>query len=129
MKTEDIVGRQMTWADQGIGPVLDLLVATLRKKKIRLQDASKAIGKGPTWLSGLKCRGQHIFLDDFLKVCAYAEIDPVEMLATDGFLKYIKNVPLTTIIDDAVTRHLQEEIAGQDITVRVPKRKRDNEKD
>jgi cyanate lyase len=119
----------MTWADQGIGPILDLLVKTIKAKHIRLQDISRRVGKKQTWLSGVVCRRRHMFLDDFLAVCAVAEIDPVEMLATDGFLKYIKNVPLTTIIDDAVTRHLQEEIAGQDITVRVPKRKRDNEKD
>ena len=115
------MGRRPTLADSGVGPVIDLLAKTLKAKHIKFQKISLELGHSRTWLTGVIFRKRHFFLDDFLAICTIADIDPVEMLATDGFLKYVRNVPLMDIISNTVKEHLREEILGQDITLRVPR--------
>jgi hypothetical protein len=115
-----VMGRQPTAADEGMGPILELLAQTIKKKHIKLQDVSVKIGKAPSWFSGVLVRRQHMYFDDFLAVCRVADIDPVLMLAArqeGGMLRYIREVPLVDILDFQMRAYLAEKITEQGIIV------------
>ena len=122
------MGRKEKVADGGIAPVLEALAKAIKEKHIQMQTIGVKLGKSPTWLSGVLCRAKGMSLDDFLAVCRIAEIDPVLLFAAmedGGMLRYIKDVPLVDIVNDAVRRHLEERIEGTDVMVRVPKKGRE----
>lgn len=122
------MGRKISTAENSAERALDLLLSTLKKKKVRLQDVSKKLGRSPTWLTGLVSRKQNMYIQDFFRICEIYDIDPVEMLATDGFLKYVRHLSVVDVVKEQVNQLVAEMVEGQEITFKMPK-KRDRDTD